>query len=318
MDVTGGARLFPEPGAVLVNVKSLSVEERALMLFRHARAANLEIDTKDLVRRYAGRIVKNADFTPERVRRFVSESLPALIAKARSGVISKQEISTRIDEAIKNPTRQMQLTFRGLPVALKWYLVSMLEMPQDRLRPSQVNDLEKKYVSYCPDEKRTPFGEATQQLNEAFIRVRDSFSATIADWIHPSYRDLVIDELTVDPELRTQFLRRASLEGVKLAISDTGGQEGLRRLPFMVSAESWEVLEERSIAIVRDLDQERDLLEVFSSAAERVNEFKTGSVRVYCRKSSFGSGGVGGLIQTAVGWGGCFGRAWVKRSGLRA
>ena len=26
----------------------------------------------------------------------------------------------------------------------------------------------------------------------------------------------------------------------------------------------------------------------------------------------------GGLIQTAVGWGGCFGRAWVKRSGLRA
>jgi hypothetical protein len=52
--------------------------------------------------------------------------------------------------------------------------------------------------------------------------------------------------------------------------------------------------------------------------AERVNEFKTGSVRVYCRKSSFGSGGVGGLIQTAVGWGGCFGRAWVKRSGLRA
>jgi hypothetical protein len=28
--------------------------------------------------------------------------------------------------------------------------------------------------------------------------------------------------------------------------------------------------------------------------------------------------GVGGLIQTAVGWGGCFGRAWVKRSGLRA
>jgi len=34
--------------------------------------------------------------------------------------------------------------------------------------------------------------------------------------------------------------------------------------------------------------------------------------------SSFDCGGVGGLIQTAVGWGGCFGRAWVNRSGLRA
>ena len=34
--------------------------------------------------------------------------------------------------------------------------------------------------------------------------------------------------------------------------------------------------------------------------------------------SSFDDGGVGGLIQTAVGWGGCLGRAWGKRSGLRA
>ena len=29
-------------------------------------------------------------------------------------------------------------------------------------------------------------------------------------------------------------------------------------------------------------------------------------------------GGIGGLIQTAVGWSGCLGRAWGKRSGLRA
>src|SRR6202790_2233318 len=33
--------------------------------------------------------------------------------------------------------------------------------------------------------------------------------------------------------------------------------------------------------------------------------------------SSSNDCGAGGLIQTAVGWGGCFGRAWVKRSGLR-
>jgi hypothetical protein len=284
MDVTGRARMFPQPGAVLVNVETLSVEERALMLFRHARAANLESDAKNLVRRYADRIVKNTYFTPERVRRFVSESLPALVASARSGMTSQREISTKVDEAIKNPTRQMQLSFRGLPIALKWYLVSMLEIPQDRTRFGiAAGDLEKRYVSYCPDEKRTPFEEATQQLNEAFIRVRTTFrglreekNIPTADWIHPSYRDLVIDELVLDPELRTQFLRRASLEGVKLAISDTGGREGLRRLPFMVSAENWEILEERSLAIVRDLDQDRDLLEVFSSAATRSNSTDLG------------------------------------------
>jgi hypothetical protein len=124
-------------------------------------------------------------------------------------------------------------------------------------------------MSYCPDDRRIPFDEATQQLDEAFIRVRKRKFLPFADWIHPSYRDLVIEELAVDSELRTQFLRRASLEGLKLAVSDTGGKEGLRRLPFMLSAESWDVLEERSLAIVRALDQDRDLLEVLSSAAKR-------------------------------------------------
>ena len=125
---------------------------------------------------------------------------------------------------------------------------------------------------------RLPFEEATNQLDEAFIRVRNSLRSLregkyipTADWIHPSYRDLVIDELVADTELRTEFLKRASIEGVKLAVSDTGGQEGLRRLPLMVSAESWEILEERALAIIRELNQERDLLEVFSSAARAAN-----------------------------------------------
>jgi hypothetical protein len=268
MDLTGRARSFPKPGAVLVNVKSMSVEEKALMLFRHARAANLEDDAKKLVRCHAALIIRNADLTPERVRRFVSESLPTLVAKARSGTITKWEISRKIDEAIRNPTKQMRLTFRGLPAALKWYLISMLD----------ASDLEKAYVSYCPDERRIPFEEATNQLDEAFIRVRNSLRGPregkyipTADWIHPSYRDLVIDELVADPELRTEFLKRASIEGVKLAVSDTGGHEGLRRLPLMVSAESWDILEERALAIIRELNQERDLLEVFSSAARDAN-----------------------------------------------
>jgi hypothetical protein len=274
MDVTGKARTFPEPGAVRVTVKSLSVEERALVLFRHARAAGLEDDAKDLVRRYAAQIIRNRDFTPERIRRFVRECLPELVPNIRQGTLSQRQISAKVGEAISNPTRQMQLTFRGLPVALKWYLVSMLEMHQ---WPGAVEHLEKTYASFCPDEKRTSFAEATEQLNEAFVRItpfvdrnqKKRLEVIKIEWIHPSYRDLVIDELARDPELRMQFLKRASLEGVKLAVSDTGGQEGLRQLPFMVSAESWGALEERVLAIVREGDHDRDLLEVLSSAAGR-------------------------------------------------
>jgi len=290
MDVTGRARSFPEPGAVLVDMSALSVEEKALMLFRHTRAAHLDSIAKNLVRSYASQITANLNSTPERIRRFVSESLPALVAETQLGILSREEISATIDEAIKNPTKQMQLTFRGLPMALKWYLVSMLEMPRGWriteaanassfgevraegqrlvvLPALSADSLERKYISYCPEEKRIPFQEATQYLSGAFIRLWGK--GRLVDWIHPGYRDFVIDELTSDSEMRTQFLERASLEGLKLAVSDSGGQEGLRRLPFLLSAESWDVIERRALAIVRAFDQDRDLLEVLSSAAER-------------------------------------------------
>ena len=276
MDVRGRARSFPEPGAVLVDASLLSVEERALMLFRHARATGLEQAAKDLVRGHASQIVNSRDFTPERVRRLVSEYLPRLTAGARSGTLTRWQISAQIDEAIRNPTKQMQLTFRGLPVPLKWYLVSMLELPQGG-KSDGSEDLKKKYLSYCPEEKRISFEEATQQLREAFIRVRQmGRSAHFVDWIHPSYRDLVIDELAADSDLRTQFLKRASIEGLKLAVSDTGGRAGLRRLPFVQSIESWDLLRERALAIVRELDQDRDLLEILTSAAKGSNSTSPG------------------------------------------
>jgi len=270
MDVAGKARSFPDPGAVLVDVQSLSVEERALILFRHARAAYLEEESKTLLRGQARLIIHHPDFTPERIRRFVDESLPLLVAKNRSGQLKPDDLKAEIREAIRNPTKQMRLTFRNLPPALKWYLISILEMPERSWLPSGPPKLKEIYESYCQCNEIIPFEEVTKQLNEAFIRVREGQAfGRYADWIHPSYRDLVIEELTADSELRTQFLRRASLEGVKIAVSDTGGQEGKRMLPFMLSAESWTVLQERCLSIVSEHDEDRALLEVLSSAATR-------------------------------------------------
>src|SRR5207244_7479782 len=42
MDLQGKASSFPDPGAVLVNASQLNDREKALILYRHARAANLE------------------------------------------------------------------------------------------------------------------------------------------------------------------------------------------------------------------------------------------------------------------------------------
>lgn len=68
-------------------------------------------------------------------------------------------------------------------------------------------------------------------------------------WIHPSYRDLMIDELTNNSSTRIRFLKEMSIRGIKLAISDTGGPDGERKFPFMVDEETWEIFKKRCLEL---------------------------------------------------------------------
>jgi len=275
MDAQGKARSFPDPGSVLVDVSELSIEERALILFRHARSAALEKEAKTLIRKNAGEIIEDPEFTPERIRRFVHEGLPAIVAEISSDRITVAQVKSAIKEALRNPTKQMRVTFEKLLPAYKWFLVALLEVPDAsgslliRVK-GNVEHLHSLYDAYCPDAAHEPFEIIMEHLTEAFVKVRKpDHGGRVVDWIHPSYRDLVIDELTQNADLRNTFLKRASLEGVKLAVSDTGGRYGKRRLPFIRSAESWDVLRERCMSLVAADVGDRDVLEVLGNAASQ-------------------------------------------------
>lgn len=271
MDAQGIARSFPDPGAILVDVSELSLEERALILFRHARSAGLEREAKALIRKHAGEIIVDPEFTPERMRRFVHESLPLIVSEIRSDNMKSAQVQLAVKEALRNPTKQMRVTFQRLPPAYKWFLVSLLEVPQSpKTVGGNVSGLRDLYEAYCPDEVHEPFNAVMDHLTEAFVKVRKSeysWGGPIVDWIHPSYRDLVIEELIQESGLRHTFLRRASLEGVKLAVSDTGGQHGNLRMPLIRSAESWDVLQGRCLALIADDVGDREVLETLANAA---------------------------------------------------
>ena len=273
MDAQGKARSFPSPASVLVDVKTLTIEERALILFRHARAARLPQEAKDVIRDHARMIVSDDEFTPERIRRFIQEGLPNLLRGSTTRRTDKHHLKAAIKEALRNPTKQMRLAFRALPLAYKWFLIALLEISEVDLPlilhvKGNLEKLQELYEVYCPAIDQEPFTTVMDHLTEAFIRTRRTqWSGASVDWIHPSYRDLVIEELAKDGGLRDTFLKRASLEGVKLAVSSTGGQEGRRRMPLISSAESWEVVCNRCLALITSGDVDRDLLELFADAA---------------------------------------------------
>jgi hypothetical protein len=94
------------------------------------------------------------------------------------------------------------------------------------------------------------------------------------DWVHPSCRDLVIEELSTQPDLQTTFLQSMSLQGIKLAISDSGGATGERQLPLMNHDGDWDILKERCLHIVRSNPQGQitDLLTVLVSAMTNTSD----------------------------------------------
>ena len=73
-------------------------------------------------------------------------------------------------------------------------------------------------------------------------------------WVHPSWRDLVIDDLAADADARRRFLGAAGLDGMLLALSTAGGARGERLLPLLVADADWDALAERVHVLAPELD----------------------------------------------------------------
>jgi hypothetical protein len=88
-------------------------------------------------------------------------------------------------------------------------------------------------------------------------------------WVHPSWRDLVIDEIAADPAARTRFLAAAGVDGAVLALSTSGGASGERLLPLLVVDADWDTLGDRVHALAAEIDA-RDHARLLDGIADAV------------------------------------------------
>lgn len=279
MDLQAAAQEFPSPGAILIDAEKLTIVEKALILYRHTRAVVDDPESRSVIRENAWAIVSHSAFTPERIRRFVGERLPELVETI--GIV-KDEVEEEILEAIRNPTRGMERAFAALEEPYKWFLISLLEAGY---WPS-VDVVRAHYERHCPSKSRIAFDNIQDQLLEAFVKLADR-DRQVLEWIHPSCRDLVIDELVTDEYFRQRFLRTASVDGLELAVSTEGGAGGGRNLPLMVGQNDWRLFEERCAELAKDLrpHEAADLMTSFWNAISGVEEAatKTRLIRVLQR-----------------------------------
>lgn len=123
MHLQGKGEKFPEPGEVLVDAANLTPVERALILYRHAKAGGLGAQAKALVRSNAQKIIRDEHFTPERAKRFVQETLPRLV----SSKASPEAVTEAMIREIQQPTVSMEKSFKALDPEHQQLLIAMLD-----------------------------------------------------------------------------------------------------------------------------------------------------------------------------------------------
>ena len=270
IDLQGKAAQFPKPAEVLVQANKLSPKEKALILYRHAAHANLEEDAKEILRDNLDTIVEDPHFTPERIRRFVRTELPRLAEEKRRGSLAPEMVRIRVEKAIEQYTEMMQKSFAKLPEDRRWILACML----DEERANDAKQVERTFTKLSPVANSKPIEILLDELDEAFIKItkfpralHDRYGAGRISWVHPSYRDLVIDFVSKDRPMRLQYLRKGGLPAIALALSQEGGATGQRLFPLLPDAESWAVLEEAAVSSILAEDARiEDILAIFNSA----------------------------------------------------
>jgi hypothetical protein len=279
MSLQGAAAKFPDQKEILVKANKLDTSEKALMLYRHARAAEMDEDAKQIVRKYAELIIANKHFTPERIRRFVKEALPELLAQSILGEFSEEQWAESIQEAIENPTERMRKAYRKLDPLHQTVLIAMLDCE----RSPEIKELEISFRRL--KEPRRPITEEIELLKEGFLQASLPHNALWrlakyqdsdgVDWIHPSYRDLVIEELERDSHASEHFLEHCSWIGTKLALSLAGGDRGVRRYPLLRTDKSWDILCKRLVGLLKteaNSYRQREILNAVRTSLEGATE----------------------------------------------
>lgn len=253
----GLAEEWPDPDKIEIDAGALSVEEKALMAYRHSRAAELTEDAKALMRAHAQIAVEHAHFTPERIARFVRTRLPQVAALSGDERVTAFRIA--VEEEMAEPTKPMRASYDRLRDEDRRILIAMLDAGRSAVTGADLA---------AANVRAGGQGDLTARLNVLgghFLRVQPGGSAV--EWMHPSWRDLVIDSVAAEPAARRAFLSGCGADGIILALSTRGGLTGARELPFLTDSEDWETLAAHLPALVEGVS-DAEIAQILSAVAE--------------------------------------------------
>lgn len=256
-----GSERFPTPAEVLVDASALDLAEKTLILFRHAKAHKPGAEARGLLRSSGVSIVEHPHFTPERIRRFVAERLDEL--RSTGTGTSGRRMLALVEHELSVPTEAMRTSFGALDDEHRELLIALLDAPAGLIDERHLAAIVRRH--HTSGLTRPP-GELIDRLTDHFLRI----TPLGIGWVHPSWRDLVIDELHETAAARQRFLSACGIYGVLLALSREGGPTGERSLPLLIDDRDWDTLGDRLAVLLAELE-DQDVARLLLALADAVS-----------------------------------------------
>jgi hypothetical protein len=168
-----------------------------------------------------------------------------------------------VRDEIREPTAAMAASLHALAPEHRALLVALVDSPPGAVPERELASALRRHADVGLP--RAP-AELVDRLTDHFVRVVPPDNVT---WVHPSWRDLVIDEIAADANARERFLARCGLEGLLLGLSMAGGASGTRRFPLLVEDADWDLAADRVYRLVPALD-DHDVFRLLATLREAI------------------------------------------------
>jgi hypothetical protein len=202
---------FPGSHEVLVEVGDLTIQQRAEMVYNHAKLGHLSGGSRLLIRHHFRSIILHPDFTPERVRQLCDEVLAA------DKPSSWEDIAT----FLQNPSQRWRKAYRSLSPSEQAILMAMLDAEEE----SAIGLLQTAYERRIHGSHGRPlaFDAAISRLRHSLLEISQSYSgSTTVDFRHPSLRDMLLEELRDDSQARRRYIELTTPTGLAALVRGLG------------------------------------------------------------------------------------------------
>lgn len=217
---------------IIVEVDQLSQLERALILYNHAKAANLPADIRDYLRtRACIKIINDPNYSPESIRQLCTGRLVTFSQEAHS---DQSKIDILVQQFLATPGAAWKTAFLASPAGERLLCNEVMASG------GSINKLELKsrYDQFVQDSDKTyqSFDVSLANAQGTFLRSKQFANDEYIQFYHPSMRDLLAELIQENATIRSIYINQLKLNelaGLAFIAKDASPEgSSMHRIPM--------------------------------------------------------------------------------------